>query len=155
MSDKEVKVVSESQVETVTEVSTSVTSVREVPQIVRDLAAKPEHIQLVDALYDSLKKTIEDIVKDEGISSGNIIVIIDTAMKLVGKLKSLDGVEKKALVITVVKRLIDESDLKEQDAAVVKIIAERALSPAIDQLFAMAPEVYGKVKTSCLKFCRN
>ena len=128
---------------------------REVPQIVRDLVAKPEHIQLVEALYTELKKSIAALVKDEGVSAGNIIVIIDHAMKLVGKMKSLDGIEKKALVITVVRKLVDEADIKESDAAVVKIIAERALDPAIDQLFAMAPEVYGKVKRSCLSLCRG
>ena len=156
MSSKEVKV--EEEVKKVLgekgSASTEASEDHEIPQIVRDLEAKPEHIQLVEVLYSELKKSIESIVKDDGIGASNIIVIIDTAMKLVGKMKSLDGIEKKALVITVVKRLVDEADLKPGDAAVVKIIAERALDPAIDQLFAMAPEVYGKVKRGCLSLCK-
>ena len=157
-SKEEVKV--EEQVEKISAKAESVkeesvkSEVREVPQVVRDLEAKPEHVQLVEVLYEELRKTVEAVTKDEGISAGNIIVIIDNAMKLVGKMKTLNGLEKKAIVITVVKRLVDEAELKPEDAAVVKIIAERALDPAIDQLFAMAPEVYGKVKRGCFLLCR-
>ncbi|GAH10310.1 unnamed protein product, partial [marine sediment metagenome] len=127
----------------------------EVKAVVRDLEAKPEHVQLVETLYTSLRKSVAGLIKDEGVSAANIIVIIDTAMKLAGKLRTLDGVEKKAVVITVVKKLIEESDLKPEDEAVVQILAERALDPAIDQLFAMAPELYGKVKAGCLGLCKR
>jgi hypothetical protein len=109
----------------------------------------------VDTLYSELKKSIEKYLSEGGVSAANIIIIIDTAMKLAAKMKTLTGPEKKAVVIAVILRLVDEADLKPEDEAVIKIIAERALDPAIDQLFAMAPEVYGKVKTTCLTLCKK
>lgn len=114
-----------------------------------------EHIQLTELLYNKLKLLVSQQNTEKEISASNIIVIIDTAMKLAGKLKNLSGYEKKTIVLTVVKKLIDESTLKDSDAEVVKIIAERALDPTIDQLFAMAPELYGKTKKNCLNLCKK
>lgn len=114
----------------------------------------PEHIELVGVLYNKLKQLLESTLNNETVNARNIIVIIDSAMKLVGKMSTLDGLQKKALVMTVVKKLVEESNLSPEDEEIVKIIVERALDPVIDQIFAMAPEVYGKVKTKCMHFCK-
>lgn len=116
-------------------------------------AERATHVELVNTLYSKFKKIIES--KGQKVSVATIIIIIDTAMKLASQYKDLSGLEKKAIVITVVKRLIEEADLSDEDEEVIKVIAERALDPTIDQLFEMAPEVYGKIKAGCTGLCAS
>ena len=118
-------------------------------------AIKAGHLKLVDTIYTKLRESVDGVIKKEGISVANIITIIDAAMRLVGSYKYLGGHEKKAIAVTIVKKLIEESDLKPEDEALVKLLVERALDPAIDQLFALAPKAYGKVKAKCLKLFKK
>lgn len=128
--------------------SKSLKSDRAVKKTVKNAESNNEaHLELVNTLYSKFKKLIES--KGQSVSAGTIIVIIDSAMKLASQYKNLSGLEKKAIVITVVKRLVEESDLSDEDEEVIKVIVERALDTTIDQLFEMAPQVYGKIKTGC------
>lgn len=122
-------------------------------KIVRDIESKPEHIALVDSLYSNLKIVVFELIQGD-ISKDNIILVIDAAMKLVAKMR-LEGIEKKAIVITVVKRLIAESSLKPEDSVIINLIVDQALDSTIDQLFSLAPKVYGKMKASCIVFCKK
>jgi len=125
----------------------------EVSRTVQVIRSKSGNAQLVEKLYVEFYQSVKDLLQKDGVSASNVIILIDQAMRVVGKSKTLEGPEKKALVITLVQRLIEESNLKPEDRAVVRLLAERALDPTIDQLFAMAPKVYGKVKNKCLSWC--
>lgn len=131
--------------------SKSLKSDKAIKEVVRDAETNSTHVELVNVLYSKLKKIIED--KGQTINAATILIIIDTSMKLASEYKTLSGLEKKAIVITVVKKLIDESNLSEQDQQVLDIIVENLLDVAIDQLYIIAPQVYGKIKAGCSKFC--
>lgn len=115
---------------------------------------RDDQSELLDSLYGNLKEAIKGLIGDEEtISAANIILIIDQAMRLATKYPNLNGQDKKALVVKVISKLVDETNLKDQDRAVIKILVERTLDPLIDQIFAMAPGVYSNVKKRCVFLC--
>ena len=131
--------------------SKTLKSDKAIKKVVREAETNDTHVELVNVLYSKLKKIIED--KGQNINASTILIIIDTSMKLASEYKTLSGLEKKAIVITVVKKLIDESNLSEEDQQVLDIVVENLLDVAIDQLYIIAPQVYGKIKAGCSKFC--
>jgi len=117
-------------------------------RIVRGIPQNPEHIALVDGVYKKVILNMQEVMKD-GVTVSNIVIIVDTTMRTVGKLKTLSGVEKKALAITVVHKILEVSEMREEDRAALKIVVDMMLDPLIDQIFAIAPKLYGKVKERC------
>lgn len=131
-------------------------SVPAVESVVRGIVQNPEHVALVDSVYNKVVLRVAEVIKGEGVTVANIVIIVDTTMRTVGKLQTLSGMEKKALTITVVHKILEVSDLKEADRAALKIVVDAMLDPLIDQIFAIAPKLYGKVKARCqaLSCCR-
>ena len=126
--------------------------------IVRGIAQNPEHVALVDSVYSKVIVTLAGIINgEEGITVRNIIVVVDTTMRAVGKLRMLSGMEKKALTITIIHKILEVVDMREEDRETLKIVVEAMLDPLIDQIFAIAPKLYGKIKTglSGLSCCKG
>ncbi len=127
---------------------------KSVREIVEEAETNDTHIELVNVLYTKFKQIIK--AKGKDINTSTIVTIIATAMKLAGEYKTLSGMEKKAIVITVVKRLIDEeSNLSKEDKEILDIIVENALDGIIDQLYELAPKAYGKIRAGCISLCKK
>lgn len=131
--------------------------------VVRDMI-KPEYKEYVVDTYNHLKTSAKDLL-NRGLNSETVLQLTELAMRYVGKLKDLAGSEKKALVLTVVRRYVEETakELEAQwDNATDKLeevgedvleelkdlytVVDQALDPYIDQVYALAPEVYGHAK---------
>lgn len=124
----------------------------DIKQIVKDIPENPASTVIVNEIYDKLKLQIKDIL-DSGVSVTNIVVIVAEAMKIIGKFKTLTGIEKKALAITVVHKLIIESNIPEDNRDAIFAVIDLMLDPLIDQLYSLAPLAYGKIKEGCLSCC--
>lgn len=66
---------------------------------------------LVDQLYTDLRKTI----LDKDVHAQNIISIVMKVMVLVQKVPDISGADKQAVVIQVIKRLVGEIQINEDD----------------------------------------
>jgi len=117
--------------------------------------------QLLEIFYHKVSHDVEKLyVKGEHITRQNIILITDLLMKEAGKLKTLIGVEKKTLVMTTLNKMMDDNlnYLKAQAEKFDKAhqkewerlqkFVDQNIDPTIDQLFALAPKVYGKVTSN-------
>lgn len=71
---------------------------------------------------------------------GNIIDLIDSCMRFVGRYKEMSGSEKKKVVIHIVSRIIKKHFTK------ASAYLLEALPTIIDDLYVIAPKVYGKIK---------
>lgn len=123
---------------------------KDAEQIVKDIPSNEMNSVLVNETYEKLKVQIKDIL-ESGVSTANIILIVAESMKIIGKFKTLTGIEKKALAITVVHKIIAESNIDDENRAAVTALVDMMLDPLIDQIYALAPAAYGKIKESCLK----
>jgi hypothetical protein len=131
----------------------SVKSVKvDAPAVVSTITDNPAITSIVNTLYSQLVPQVSDIIAN-GVSVSNIVTIIDATMQLVGQLQTLTGVEKKAVVITLVNKIIASSNVTPEEAAVITML----IDPLIDQIYAIAPDLYGKIKAKCLTFpcCRK
>lgn len=141
--------------------------------VVQSMFIKPEYQLMIEALYHKLQTKAQDLLR-RGVEMSNILLLTDLAMKQVGKLKHLVGFEKKALVITVVRRLAEDTLEKAKQAAIdagealeevvekinaefeeLRVIVDKALDPFIDQLYSLAPKIYGKVTAKCMPCLRQ
>lgn len=117
--------------------------------IVNRISENTANTAIVNAIYDKLISKIGESIAEGGVSLSNIIIIVDATMRLVGELKTLTGVEKKAVVITVIHKLI-AANVKTEDAEALITIVNLMLDPLIDQIYTLAPQVYGAIKAKCL-----
>lgn len=132
--------------------------------------SKVEYVDIIRALHDKLKHDANDLL-NKGLEMSNLILILDLAMKEAGKIKSMIGLEKRAIVVAVVKKFLDDKvqevnqelsnlsnhvqeatdHLSEELKGLIKL-ADTSLDSFVDQLYQLAPEVYGKTKSRCKLF---
>ena len=119
----------------------------EFEKTVEDLEKKPQHLELLNVLYDKLKK----MIKNQEIKPINIIIIAEAAMRLLGKIKNLSGYEKKAMVIELVKKLVREASLSDDDKMAIEIIINYTLPVIIDEFYKISKGGidFGAIKKSC------
>lgn len=85
---------------------------------------------LVDQLYTDLRKTI----LDKDVHAQNIISIVMKVMVLVQKVPDISGADKQAVVIQVIKRLVGEIQINEDDRAAIQSALDLFLPSIIDSL---------------------
>ena len=116
---------------------------------------------LFKVFYEKAKRDLDKLYVDgERISRQNIILITDYMMKEAGKIKTLVGIEKKTLVMYAIQKSLDENlqYLKDhvenwdrnnqQHWDSLQRYVDKNIDPLIDQLYALAPKVYGKASES-------
>jgi hypothetical protein len=99
---------------------------------------------LVDQVYDDVRKSIVN----KTFSATNFIVLVTIVMQVVEKLAELSGPEKKEIAIRVIKRLIMEIPMPENEKEAIAIIVETTLSKSIDYIIMAANGEldFGKIK---------
>lgn len=120
----------------------------------------PDHLEAeVKRVYEELKVNMKDLL-DNGVNSATVLELTEAAMRIVGKVKNLVGYEKKAIVLSVVSKFVEESandvfekvdelsDVTVQELEDLRIMVDSALNPYVDQVYSLAPELYGKAKQS-------
>jgi hypothetical protein len=116
---------------------------------------------LFKVFYEKAKKDLSKLyVEGDRITRQNIVLITDYMMKEAGKIKTLVGVEKKTLVLKAVQKTLDDNleYLKghvetwdrnhQQHWDSLQRYVDKNVDPLIDQLYLLAPKVYGKVTTN-------
>ena len=86
-----------------------------------------------------IRKVYEDAklaLNGQPLDSSTLLSLSITIMEIVEKLPNLTGPEKKRVVIEVVKLMVDETELSEEDNAKVDVIIETVLPIAIDLIVA-------------------
>lgn len=131
------------------------TTYKSMQEVIDNVFHKPDYQNLVDSLCNKLKVDAKHLLVD-GVTVTNLVTLTDLAMKEVGKLKNLVGYEKKALVVTTIRKLAKDTlkDLHgETDEVVAKLeeqiknlgeVMDIALDSLIDGLFLLSPKSYGK-----------
>lgn len=105
----------------------------------------------IKQVFEDTKKAFEG----ETITSSSIITLAVRAMELVEKLPALSGSEKKQVVVQVVKLIIDETELSDDDNAKIDVIIDTTLPLAIDFIVAASRGVLNinGVKSRLKKLC--
>ena len=84
----------------------------------------------------SIFNDTKTLFQGETFNAGTVITLAVRAMELVEKIPRLTGAEKKVIVIEVVKLMVDETDLSEEDNAKIDVIIDTTLPIAIDLIVA-------------------
>ena len=103
----------------------------------------------------SVFKDAKSLFQGETLNAGTIITLAVRAMELVEKLPQLSGSEKKGIVIEVVKLMVDETDLSDEDNAKIDVIIDTTLPIAIDLIVAASRGLVdiNSLKTRLKKLC--
>lgn len=90
----------------------------------------PNINEVVDGIYENVLGMVE--AKD--VKAANIISIAALTMKLVEQVPGLTGQQKKDIVIEVIKKLIDETPLSDEEVAAVNLVVDVTLPIVIDTI---------------------
>jgi len=107
--------------------------------------------QYVQQIYDNIKAAYEA----NQIDGGSVVNITINTMELVEVLPNLSGPDKKALVIRVVKMLIDNSELDPTLKGSLDMIVQLTLPTIIDAIVAATKNGFdlNTFKTRLAKWC--
>lgn len=80
---------------------------------------------------------ISTAIGDNQFTAANAIGIVVNLMQLAGQYPKLSGVQRKAIVVDVVNRLIDERSNDEETKAQLKFLIQTLISPLIDTIISI------------------
>jgi hypothetical protein len=99
---------------------------------------------------DSLKKIKEELV-DEKIGFSNLVITIIKLIEIVEQYKILNGLEKKSLVLKVICKYIEDSNINQEDKENLHYILEHTGTQIIDSIiFASKGKLFKKMTKSFL-----
>lgn len=94
---------------------------------------------------DALKKIKEELV-DERIGFSNLVITIIKLIEIVERYKILNGLEKKSLVLKVIYKYIEDSDIVQDDKENLHYILEHTGTQIIDSIiFASKGKLFKKI----------
>jgi hypothetical protein len=94
---------------------------------------------------DALKKIKEELV-DERIGFSNLVITIIKLIEIVERYKILNGLEKKSLVLKVIYKYIEDSDIDQEDKENLHYILEHTGTQIIDSIiFASKGKLFKKM----------
>lgn len=116
------------KLETVTTNDSQLVSVSE---HIQKVEIKPENVLIdgVEYLYYHLKS-----IHSEKITPANIVLLATETIQLVEKYKELTGHQKKTMVISVVKKLVNSQFDTEEDKRAMNLIIDLTLPTVVDNL---------------------
>ena len=112
---------------------------------------------LVDLVYDKIKS----MISNRKVTVSNIVTIVTLCMQIVQQYPSLEGAEKKEVVKQVVYRIVEETNLSEEDKLSLKVFLDATLDKTIDFVIKVANgeiDIIGKVEeivTRCTAMCNK
>lgn len=103
----------------------------QVPLQTDKIELKPENVLIdgVEYLYNHLKS-----VHSEKITPSNVVLVATELIQLVEKYKTLTGVQKKTMVINVVKKLVNSQFDTPEDKKAMNLIIDLTLPTVVDNL---------------------
>lgn len=92
----------------------------------------------ITALSNIVYDQIRGVVTHKKITIANILSIVTLSMQLVQQFALVDGPNKKAIVLNVINRLMDELPVEETDKQAIKILIDTTLNKTIDLIIDIA-----------------
>jgi len=102
----------------------------------------------VSRLYDE----IETLIEGKKIDAGSIISIATLLMKTVEKYSDVNGIQKKEIVLAVLRKIVQEKISDPDERANVLFLVEQTVPPVIDALVAVDK---GQLKIKIQKGCKS
>lgn len=93
-------------------------------------------------IADDLTGALNTLIKDNELNPDNLMYIVTNFMSIVGKYKTLTGIEKKEIVLILINQEIDKTQLEENTHAALKLMMETVVPNAIDMLVHVAKGRY-------------
>ena len=107
--------------------------------------SKPKNNSHFSFFEDALKKIKEELV-DEKIGFSNLVITIIKLIEIVERYKILNGLEKKSLVLKVIYKYIEDSDIDQDDKENLHYILEHTGTQIIDSIiFASKGKLFKKM----------
>jgi hypothetical protein len=107
---------------------------KDVPAPVSADTVSADVMSVSNEVYDKLKSMIHN----KAIDMSNIMSIMSMCMQLLRQYSSLQGSDKKAVVMTVMNKLMDKIPMDDAMRATLKGVMDSVLSKGIDFIFALA-----------------
>lgn len=98
----------------------------------------PKDVSEVSDLVEKIHNDVKQSIINKKFNASNFIVLVTIVMQVVEQLGDLTGPEKKEIAIRVIKRLVLEIPMPEEDKVAVGIIVETTLSKTIDYIIMAA-----------------
>jgi hypothetical protein len=95
-----------------------------------------------DEIYKDIAKCLHTIIIEHELLPKNLIYIVTNLMSVIGKYKTLSGLEKKELVIFIITDEINETIKDMQIKATLKLMVETVIPGTIDTLVSAANGKY-------------
>ena len=89
-----------------------------------------------EIIFDQAYEEATKIVDKNDLTVQNVVLLIANIMQFVEKVEGIEGMEKKALVIDVLVKVIEESDLDEETEENLSNFIENSLPEVIDVIIA-------------------
>lgn len=132
---------------------------REIKLQVRNIEASIPNPNI--ALYELAYEKFKQIADTKKANVGSILIIVAVAVQVVqnmkrGNVENLTGAEKKAIVINMIKKWINETNSLAEDDKVylINVFIPYSLDGAIDSLCQLnINKLIQKTTTRCLKWC--
>ena len=117
--------------------------------ILLDVPRTGEGVVYLEQLTDVVYSNLRDMLSKKQVTVNNIIGIVTLAMQLVQQYGTLNGVEKKQVVVNAITRVVDEIPMNESDRIAVKAVVATTLSKTIDYVIAIANgeiDLFGQIE---------
>ena len=102
----------------------------------------------VSRLYDE----IETMIKGKKVDAASIVSIATLLMKTVEKYSDVQGIQKKEIVLAVLRKVVDEGVEDPTEKSNVLFLVEQTVPPVIDALVAVDK---GQLKIKIQKGCKS
>ena len=103
-------------------------------------------------VFDRCYSQVKKLVEGQKITTANVINLLTTSMEVVEEVPNLSGPDKKELTILIVNKLIEETELSDEDQDAIQAIVTRALPFIVDVVIAASRGQYDFNKvTKCWK----
>lgn len=114
------------------------------------IKATPE--DAVNMIYDRIRESIVN----KKVTLSNIMIIVSSAIKIIEEFTNLTGQEKKNIVITAIKRAIEEIPMSNNDRIAADLMIDSVLNRMIDVIIGVATgeiDILGKIEIIADKCC--
>ena len=102
----------------------------------------------VARLYDE----VESIISNKKIDAGSMISVVTLLMKTVDKYTDVNGIQKKEVVLAVLRKIIEETVKDESERQNILYLADQAVPAVIDTIVSIDK---GQLKIKIEKGCKK
>ena len=109
----------------------------------------------MDESFDTVYNEVKEMLKDKKVELSELTSILAPVMVLIEKVAAdKSGSEKKELLIHVFKKIIDETDLSDEQKGYLNIACDTVIPPLVDAIIAASRgDLDLNISADCLKSC--